>query len=400
MCICRDIKRFGLETIMKKKLAMFMCVALSVAALAGCTANSNSTQQAEEYVTDSNVTADSSSSEGSTEWTAVDPTADASAQSGTSDAASSATTTLVEDDIVEPEIEAVDQAAIDASNAAAAEAASAAAAAAAAEADAEEEKDELNIVLLGDSQFDNARGTGTDVATYVQQLTGGNVYNMGIGGTAASVERSTSDLGYDNWRSTCFVGLAYAIAGYVDPFFFEGTNAYNDFQSFDPADVDYYIVEYGANDYINGQDLDNLEDLSDIHSYYGALSVGFDCLRKASPNAKIYMVGPSYAIFYNGDGFVIGDSYTVSKGIGTLAEYSNKASNVCSDDDVYYIDTMYATYFDLNAVNADKYLSDGLHYNETGRQILATTIAHFINKDLGIDKTELHIAIDNFTFGQ
>jgi hypothetical protein len=266
----------------------------------------------------------------------------------------------------------------------------------------EEEDKTVDIVFMGDSQFDNARGTGSEIPAYACALVdNAKFYNLAIGGTAASIERNRTDT-IEGWSDIGFVGMCYALAGEVsDTSYLSSYPAYEDLNNIDPAKVDFYIIEYGANDYINGAPLSTEGNAYDIRSYRGALGVGINTLRSVSPKAKIILCGPSYCMWYNADGYVIGDSYTVSKGAGTLAEYADVCKNHAEDENFMYIDTMYSTYFDLKITTVDDYLIDGLHYNEKGRQIYATTIAHFINKMLGVKVPELpYMEINSFTFGE
>ena len=264
----------------------------------------------------------------------------------------------------------------------------------------EGEEDVLDIVFMGDSQFDNARGTGSEIpACTCSLLENVRFHNLAIGGTAASLERGFSP-DAASMSDTCFVGLCYALAGKVaDTSFIDKYPAGEELKNVDPSKVDLYVIEYGANDYINGKDLWTPENAFDPHSYRGALTVGIDTLRSISPNAKFLLCGPSYCMWYNADGFVIGDSYMVSKGIGTLSEYADICSNYADDEGITYMDTMYATYFDLKITTVDDYLQDGLHYKEKGRQIYSKALAHFIKKTMGINDPELeYMEINTFSF--
>ena len=260
----------------------------------------------------------------------------------------------------------------------------------------------LDIVFIGDSQFDNARDTGSAIPEYTCALFD-NVrsYNLAIGGTAASLERGASP-DINTITDNCFVTTCYALSGQLsDTSFLDKYPAGEVLKTVDPAKVDVYVIEYGANDYINGKDFWNPEDAYDIHTYKGALNTGVNVLKSISPNAKFVICGPSYCMWYGAQGQAIGDSFTVSKGIGTLAEYNDIAQNFADDEGFTYIDTMYATWFDLKNTTVDDYLSDGLHYKERGRQIYATTLAHFIKKTVGIDDGELpYLEINTFSFGK
>ena len=366
------------------------------------TSEENTSEQAENSANEASQTekgTDADATGAQAEDTAATPDAQNNAQ-GASDTetqnigdtaandASSATTEATAPDIVEPEIktEEVVQPVEEV---------------AAPVAEAPEEDDKvLDIVFMGDSQFDNARESASSIPAYTCSLLDNVRFsNLAIGGTAASLERG-ADPNADKISDTCFIGLCYALAGKVsDTSFLDKYPAGEELKAIDPAKVDLYVIEYGANDYINGKDLWNPDDVYDVHSYRGALTVGIDTLKSISPKAKFLICSPSYCMWYNADGYVIGDSYMVSKGIGTLSEYADICSNYAGDENIEYMDTMYATYFDLKITTVDDYLSDGLHYNEKGRQIYATILSRFIKKTMGEKDIEIpYLEINDFEF--
>ena len=260
----------------------------------------------------------------------------------------------------------------------------------------------LNVVFMGDSQFASGWLDGTDIATYTGKLVEFEdtaIYNLAIGGNAASVTRGDNDS--PDMQETCFVSLCHALSGKSDTEFLAGYPSVREqINVIDPEYVDYYVIEYGANDYLNGKDLGNWETRNDSHTYFGALSQGISELRSVSPDAVFILCGPSYCVWYRGNSsFVIGDAYTVTKGMATLSQYAQTCENVADSEGCYYIDTMFRSYFNLYMDTIDEYLIDGLHYTEKGRQIYATVVAHFINKDLGYDlEPQEYLKIDEFTF--
>ncbi|MBQ7679354.1 MAG: SGNH/GDSL hydrolase family protein, partial [Butyrivibrio sp.] len=250
------------------------------------------------------------------------------------------------------------------------------------ESEAEEEDDKLNVVFLGDSQFANGRSDGTDIASYTREICLSNirVYNLGIGGTAAAQHRDDSSTP-ETWSECNFLGMCYILSGQTSREIAANHPAvYEQLNQIRVKDVDYYVIEYGANDYIIANELNNPDNDADPHSFSGALETGIGILRDISPHARFILCGPSYCYWYDGNGNYIGDAYIVSKGLGTLSNYAEISENVAGHNDCIFIDTMFQTFFDLNIITADKYLEDGLHFGKTGRQIYARTVAHFIDQ--------------------
>ncbi len=247
------------------------------------------------------------------------------------------------------------------------------------------EDDKVEIVFFGDSQIAGGRKDQTDIATYVgNRVPNSVVYNLGIGGTTGSVEASTSEIDPSKLHSTSFLGMTYCLAGESDR---EATLANNPdvletMNKVDPEKVDYYFIEYGTNDFINNVPLDMsmyATDGEQFHAFYNAMCRGIDVLSEISPDAQFIIMTPFYGIYVADDGSYIGDSYIVSNGTGTLADYARKAINVSEDRELYYFDGMFISKCDLYLDTADKYLLDNLHLNVTGRQIMGRLLAHYVN---------------------
>ena len=400
---------------MKRKIAILLTTVMLGMTLYGCDDPSNTVANAgisnsqEEVSADTATTeetsdADTSASDAAT--TTEEQVAE-NAESTQGNAESNASTELISvnpDEIVEPEIpsEEVTQP-VEETAEAQAEASTETPTEAPAEAPAQEvvqEDKNYDIVFMGDSQFDNARGTASEIPAYTCCLLDKDVkfYNLAIGGTSASLGREDY-LDVSTFNDSCFVGICYALAGKCPSDYLDQNSAGAELKKVNPGNVDLYVIEYGANDYINGKDLFNPGNNNDIHTYNGALTEGIETLQKISPNAKFIMCGPSYCVWYNGTGQMIGDSYGVSKGIGPLSEYANTASNLANAAGFMFLDSMYASMFDLKMETYEDYLSDGLHYTEKGRQIYSAVLAHLIQKLRGKDDSEMpYLEINTFDF--
>ncbi len=303
----------------------------------------------------------------------------------TTDTSATANSIVVVDNLSEPLLEAMDeqQAAENSSTDASAEGSTDAATA---EASAEPEAPKpVNIVFFGDSQIANGRSDGTDIPTLMSyRIPNSVVYNLAIGGTTATVEASTSDVTPERLTSTSFLGMTYCLAGKSDrnATLSEHPNLLNTMNSIDPAQVNYYVIEYGANDFFNGVTL-NVSGYEtpgvQAHALYNAMCMGIDTLKEISPDATIILMTPFYGIYVTDDGTYIGDSYIVSNGVGTLSDYARKVVNVAEDKGTICFDGMFMTKHDLYLDTAGDYLMDNLHLNLTGRQIFARLVAHEIN---------------------
>ncbi len=342
---------------MRKRISAAIAVAMSVMVfVGGCGLNTNETEQAEEFVNDE-----------------IAATADSSEEVASTD-----TSLVVVNGLIEPTLEESSASAststVDNADSAASDSATTASTV--------EEVDKNVMVFMGDSQFANGRGDGTDIASIVgQKIPDSEVYNLAIGGTTATLETSTANSNSSDVTSNCFWGMANALAGIADrnavlanyPEILETMN------KIDVSKVDFYVIEYGTNDFFNGVPLDHTQTAMDpVYSYYEVMGMAIDVLRKASPNAEFIIMSPVYGVYEDENGNVYGDSYVVSNGLGTLSEYAQKSKNVAEDNKAYDLDCMFRSFCDLYIDTASQYLLDGVHLTLTGRQIFARILTHLI----------------------
>lgn len=241
---------------------------------------------------------------------------------------------------------------------------------------------ELQIVFLGDSIFDNNRdGTGVPYLTSVQCEA--DVYNLAIGGTSASAE-ADEQMEDENWTSRSLVGVVKAMTGKIPTDIFAGTRTKEilDSPDVDFSQTDYFVVEYGMNDFFRAVPLSNPDNDFDQKTYAGALRYAVSNLRELAPDATIILCAPNYAQFYNGDRF-IGDGNTLNTGYGTLFDYKGTCQYVAKEQQAEFLDA----YLDLgiDGYTAEEYLEDGVHLTAAGRQLYADALAKMI---LRIEETK------------
>ncbi len=235
----------------------------------------------------------------------------------------------------------------------------------------------LQIVFLGDSIFDTYRdGTGIPYLTAVQ--CDADVYNLAIGGTSASIDKD-DQYEAENWTSQSLVGVVKAICGQIPSDVFAGTRTKEilDSEKVDFKDTDYFVIEYGLNDFFKAAPLSNESNEYDYRTYVGALRYAVSNLGSYADDATIILCGPNYAQFFNGDSF-IGDGNTLNTGYGTLFDYKGSCQYVAKEQNAYFFDA----YLDLgiDGYTAEEYLEDGVHLSEAGRHLYADALAEKILK--------------------
>ena len=342
---------------MKKVLSAALSAMMLILACTGC--SSGSIQKGDEYVSESDAVSNVSVEESSVTESATD---EVSVEEAVIDVSTEEASTESLEDVVETD------------------------------------SDSDTIVFIGDSQFANARDEASSIPSLVSLITGANVYDLAIGGTTAAITNSDSyEVG--TTISNTFLNIANAIAGKTTTDTITDSYVASQILQMNPANVDYYVIEYGYNDFISKVPQSDNDSAYDVHLYVDSLCLGINTLKEVSPNAQFILCGPSYCLVYDNSGQYLGDGNIADLGYGTLADYASSCEGAANGLGITYIDTYYGSEFDLSAYSVDDYTEDGLHFNEVGRQIYATVISHYINKLRYGNVEEMDvIQLSKFTF--
>ena len=246
--------------------------------------------------------------------------------------------------------------------------------------DATHEDGKMNMVFLGDSMLDNFRDS-TGIAYLVGTAFDANIYNLGVGGMAASCSRTTTAFGDSEFTDFCGITIAKIIAGKIDvnvlPDCTAKTILTQHMDEIRAADV--IFVEYGINDFLSGREQNNPDDHNDYRTYQGALISIFNSLKEACPNAKIVMCAPSYVEFYRDNGEYIGNSYTLNNGLGTEEDFGRKAEYVTGKFENTWFYPLADQGIDLD--NSYETMLDDVHLNERGRAIYSENLIRFVESN-------------------
>lgn len=239
-------------------------------------------------------------------------------------------------------------------------------------------------VLLGDSIFGQLHNEGS-VTERVEQLTGIAVRNLAMGGTTASHLWEEEHKGYTK-DVLSLEALSRAIA--VRDFGAQQTVHIreNETEYFD-AMVDYLetidfgktkilFLCFGMNDYHAGVPLENEKDPMDVQTFTGALRSSLHFLKEAYPELEIVLITPSYS-WYPGLGLTC-EEYDL--GGGNLEKYVNAEILAAREYGVEYIDIFHDFYAHEQFEDWKQYTSDGVHPNDTGREMLAQTLAKYLEQ--------------------
>lgn len=161
-----------------------------------------------------------------------------------------------------------------------------------------------------------------------------------------------------------------------------------------PADGDLYIVFGGTNDYTLSTPLGTMNDVTDV-SFYGALDVMINGLKKKAPDATIVFMTPINRYGYGqtrvGKIKLI-TPYTKNDEGHDLYDYRKAIMDKCEQYSVPVIDVFLFPEFDFSqgqdgvstfnssATNAHPWTNDGLHPNHLGHPALGKVLVPYINR--------------------
>ena len=235
----------------------------------------------------------------------------------------------------------------------------------------------LQIVVMGDSIFDNYR-TPTGIASLMSQDLNANVYNIAVAGSTAGLA-SNNNPDFSTWTVANFIGVSHVLTGEINSSILDGHEAANVLKTFDPSKTDYFIVEYGINDFLSSIPRESDQSAEDmkLYSYRGGLESGINALQSKFPNATVVLMTPGYTQFWNG-GSMIGDCNTIDRGYGRLIDYVSTAVNEAQSLNIPYINSYEDV--DITGYSASDCLQDGIHPTDEGCKRYAAAIEKKINE--------------------
>lgn len=245
---------------------------------------------------------------------------------------------------------------------------------------------DMQIVVLGDSIMDGDR-TESGAADIISQQLNAKVYNMSMGGTTAAL-MPNEQYNFATWDSRCLMGVVNAIVGNINTDIFEGYAAGEVLKTCDFDKTDYFIIEYGVNDFLTGQIpnsryLEGGDTLAvdSTHTYTGALEDAINRLRTRFPDAGIMLIAPHYCQVFSGNTF-IGDGYSLDYGYGSLVTFARGAGYVADqfkEEGILFFNAFEDS--GIDADTADDYLEDGVHMTPLGARVYAEKLAGIIRRD-------------------
>lgn len=246
------------------------------------------------------------------------------------------------------------------------------------------------ILCLGDDPFSLNQGEG-GLAEQIAEKTGATVYNGSFTGTTMAAQFESYNDGYI-LDAFSFAYVAQSLAsGDFDLMKTAATYSYDEafpktasmLESVDMNSVDMICIMYDASDYINKRPCDDPNAPYSIVTYTGALRAGVTAIQEAYPHIRIVVMSHTFCHAINEEGnFVNGDRTDL--GNGTLSHYLQKELDAANDCGISLIDNFYGS---INEDNYLDYMTDYIHFNDAGRELLARRFVECIFPDLAADES-------------
>ncbi len=241
------------------------------------------------------------------------------------------------------------------------------------------------ILCLGDDPFSLNQGEN-GLAEQIAKKTGAVVYNGSFTGTTMA---SQFDYFNDGYILDAF-SFPYVAKGLASGDFelMKTAATYSNDESFgktvqmlsglDMKNVDLICVMYDGSDYVNKRPCDDPNDPYSEITYTGALRSGVQAIQEAWPHIRIVVMSHTFCHSIDEEGnFQNGDR--VDLGHGTLSHYLQKELDATMDVGVSFIDNFYGS---VNEDNYLDYMTDYIHFNDAGRELLAQRFADCIFPEL------------------
>lgn len=237
------------------------------------------------------------------------------------------------------------------------------------------------ILCLGNDPFSLDQGEN-GLAEQIANKTGATVYNGSFTGTTMAPASATFSEG-DMMDAFSFLYVATSLA-HGDFQLMKTASSYSSDENFpvttemlsglDMNTVDIICIMYDASDYINKRPCDDPNEPFNPITYTGALRTGVKAIQEAYPHIRIVVMSHTFCHTINEEGnFENGDR--VDLGHGTISHYLQKERDAATDCGVSFIDNFYGS---VNEDNYLEYMTDYIHFNDAGRELLATRFAECI----------------------
>lgn len=238
------------------------------------------------------------------------------------------------------------------------------------------------VLCLGNDPLTDETGENS-FTSLLSAKTGATVYNGGFPGSTIGARYSSYNEGYpkDNFnlpyvaKSICtkdFTLLESAAVMEENPAYRETVEM---LKKIDYDKIDMIAIVYDAADYLALIPSDNPNDPHELSAYTGGLRNAIEDIQEAYPYIRIVVMSHTFAHAIDENGNYQNGGST-DLGNGALPHYLLKEVDVSISCGISIIDNFYGT---INEDNYRDYMTDYIHLNDAGRDLMAERLAELIN---------------------
>ncbi len=238
------------------------------------------------------------------------------------------------------------------------------------------------ILCLGNNPLTDETGDN-GFTSLLAAKTGAAVYNGGFPDSTVGARYSAYNESYprDNFnlpyvaKSICtgdFSRMKAAAGAETDGRYAQTVEM---LEQMDYGSIDIIAIVYDAADYLALIPSDNPNDPYELSTYTGGLRNAIEDIQKAYPYIRIVVMSHTFAHHVDENGNYQNGGNT-DLGNGALPHYLIKEVDVSISCGVSIIDNFYGT---INEDNYADYMTDYIHLNDAGRNLMADRLAELVN---------------------
>lgn len=244
------------------------------------------------------------------------------------------------------------------------------------------------IVCLGNSPFSDDRDSESNLCNMLAARTGATVYNCSIPNSYVTACDSTYqpsvyplDAFSFYFLTTIFADDNTEIIRQAEDAMFglpaETEESLALLQSIDFETVDAIVIMYDGSDYFLNRICYREDVLDSPHTYTGALTAGINLIQEKFPWIRIVVMTPTYAYAVAEDGSYVSSDKQQNAQTNYLSTYVLMEAQTTYSLGVSLVDVFYGG---IHEDIASDYLTDNIHLNQRGRELVLNRMIEGIQK--------------------
>lgn len=241
-----------------------------------------------------------------------------------------------------------------------------------------------SILLLGNDALAAARGDSDSIGAYLEEITGGKVYDASLNNTYLSVKNAVYDESYQNdvfslyWITYCMANGDFTLLE-DNARSWQGDTDVEEIvtmlKDLDMEAIDVITILYDYHDYEDNRLLAGPYDETMAASCCGCLLQSIRLIQQTWPHIRVIVSSP-YFVYTEDENGEPQPASILNQGQGTLADYMVAYKSIAVSSHASFIDHYFGT---ITEDNYKDYLEkDQQQLNKQGRKAIAERIASFI----------------------